>query len=155
MTIKDPMETFVRLLSHVRQTTERSNVIYEELAKYAEGPEIKEMLAARSFVRAAELAKIDEAFKLIGMPPVELPGDIRETFLNDFRNEIAEFDTPVAKKIFVLAKIMHFANWKVGEWKALTAAADFTGNFAVGVLLESCLVDDLAFAERTRTFLRK
>ena len=38
----DPMETFVKLLSHVRQTTDRSNTIYEELAKVAENDEIKE-----------------------------------------------------------------------------------------------------------------
>ena len=38
---------------------------------------------------------------------------------------------------------------------ALVAAADFTGNYGVGVLLETCLADDLAFAERTRRILRK
>ena len=59
------------------------------------------------------------------------------------------------KKIFVLAKAIHLAHWRVGEWKALVAAADFTGNYGVGVLLETCLADDLAFAERTRRILRK
>jgi len=154
MTVKDPMDTFVRLLSHVRETTERSNTIYEELGKVAENPQIAEALSARAFVRSTQLAKIDEAFRIIGKTPVELSGKIRETFLEDFRREIAEFESPAAKKIFVLAKLMHLANWKIGEWKALVAAADFTGNYAVGVLLESCLADDLAFGERTRTILR-
>jgi len=30
-----------------------------------------------------------------------------------------------------------------------------TGNFGVGLLLETCLAEDLAFAERTRRVLRK
>jgi len=155
MTVKDPIDTFVRLLSHVRETTERSNTIYDELAKVAENPQISEALSARAFIRSTQLAKIDEAFRLIGKTPVELPGTIRETFLEDFRTEVAVFETPAAKKIFVLAKLMHLAHWKIGEWKALVAAADFTGNYAVGVLLESCLADDMTFAERTRKILRK
>jgi hypothetical protein len=36
----------------------------------------------------------------------------------------------------------------------LTAAADLTGHFAVGALLESCLADRLAFVERTRRAIR-
>jgi len=151
----DPMDTFVRLLSHVRQTTDRSNTIYEELAKIAEGEEIKEALAARAFVRTTELEKIDEAFRLIGKKPVELSGKIQEVFVEDFRREIAELTSPLVKKIFVLSKAIHLAHWRVGEWTALVAAADFTGNYAVGVLLETCLADDLAFAERSRRLLRK
>jgi len=151
----DPMETFVKLLSHVRQTTDRSNKIYEELAKVAEGEEIKEALAARAFVRTTELEKIDEAFRLIGKKPVELSGKIQEVFVEDFRREIAELTSPLVKKIFVLSKAIHLAHWRVGEWTALVAAADFTGNYAVGVLLETCLADDLAFAERSRRLLRK
>jgi len=151
----DPMETFVKLLSHVRQTTDRSNTIYEELAKVAEGEEIKEALAARAFVRTTELEKIDEAFRLIGKKPVELSGKIQEVFVEDFRREIAELTSPLVKKIFVLSKAIHLAHWRVGEWTALVAAADFTGNYAVGVLLETCLADDLACAERSRRLLRK
>jgi hypothetical protein len=38
---------------------------------------------------------------------------------------------------------------------ALVAAADATGHFGVGVLLESCLGAYLAFLERNRRFIRK
>jgi hypothetical protein len=38
---------------------------------------------------------------------------------------------------------------------ALIAAADATGNFGVGVILESCLGDYLAFVERNRRIIRK
>ena len=155
MAINEPMDTFVKLLSHVRQTTDRSNTIYEELAKIAENDEIKEALNARAFVRTTQLAKIDEAFRLIGKKPVELSGKIQEVFIEDFRREVAELNSPIVTKVFVLAKAIHLAHWRVGEWMALVAAADFTGNYGVGVLLETCLADDLAFAERTRRILRK
>jgi ferritin-like metal-binding protein YciE len=151
----DPMDTFVKLLSHVRQTTDRSGTIYEELAKVAESEEVKEALEGRAFVRTTELEKIDEAFRLIGKTPVKLSGKIQEVFVEDFRRELAEITSPLVKKIFVLAKAIHLAHWRAGEWVALVAAADFTGNYGVGVLLETCLADDLAFAERSRRLLRK
>jgi len=155
MSFKDPVEMFVNLLSHVRATTERSGKIYEELAKVAENDEISEALSARAFARTTELEKIDEAFRLIDKKPVELSGDKQKAFVENFREDLAQIDNPLVKKIFVLAKLTHLANWRIGEWKVLVAAADFTGNYAVGVLLESCLADDLAFGERTRTILRR
>ena len=42
----------------------------------------------------------------------------------------------------------------MAEYVALVAAADVTGHYAVGVLLESCLADKVAFAERTRRLIR-
>jgi len=153
--MNDALETFVKLLSHARQTAERSDTIYEELAKAVEDDEIKQALNARAFVRTTQLEKIDEVFRLIGKEPVELSGRIAEVFVEDSRRELAELKSPAIKKIFVLAKAIHLAHWRVGEWKALVAAADYTGNYGVGVLLETCLADDLAFAERTRRILRK
>jgi hypothetical protein len=38
---------------------------------------------------------------------------------------------------------------------ALVAAADASGHYGVGVLLESCLADKLAFVERTRRLIRQ
>jgi hypothetical protein len=36
----------------------------------------------------------------------------------------------------------------------LIAAVDLTGHYGVGVLLESCLADKVAFVERTRRLIR-
>ena len=36
----------------------------------------------------------------------------------------------------------------------LIAAADLTGHYGVGVMLESCLADKLVFVERTRQLIR-
>ena len=62
------------MLSHVRHGTERSAAIYKELVELAQNPEIQEALAARAFVSQQDLAKLDEAFKLIGEKPVRVTG---------------------------------------------------------------------------------
>ena len=155
MTINNTMDAFIVLLSNVRNTTERSNKIYTELGELAQDPEIKAALEARAFVEAGSLAKIDEAFKLIGKEPVELHGKLQEVFVENFRNAFNEIERPAVRRLFVLAKAIQLAHFRMGEWVALVAAADLSGNYGVGVLLETCLAEDLAFAERTRRILRK
>jgi len=43
---------------------------------------------------------------------------------------------------------------RVAEYTVLLAAADVTGHYGVGVLLESILADKLAFLERDRRLVR-
>ena len=50
MPVNNPKELFVQLLSGLRQGTERSTKIYQELSKFAEDPDVKEALEARAFV---------------------------------------------------------------------------------------------------------
>jgi len=155
MSVNNPKEMFVLLLSDVRRKTERSIDFYTEASKLAEEPEIKEAIDARAFVAQKSLDKIDEAFRLISQKPVPLTGRTEEVFVEDFRRELAEIKSPVVRRIFVLSKLMHLTHWRIGEYMALVAAADTTGNFGVGVLLESCLGDYLAFVERNRRIIRK
>jgi ferritin-like metal-binding protein YciE len=154
MPAKTPREAFLMLLSHVRQGTEKAGAIYTELGHAAEDPQVKEALEARAFVSQSVLAKIDQCFKIIGEKPVQLSGRLQEIFLEDFRKELGEIQSPVARRLFVLAKLVHLTHLRIGEYVALIAAADVTGNYGVGVLLESCLADKLAFVERTRRLLR-
>jgi len=44
---------------------------------------------------------------------------------------------------------------RAAEYKTLIAAADVSGNYGVAALLESCLADKLALAERTQHWLRR
>jgi ferritin-like metal-binding protein YciE len=155
MPVKNPKETFVYLLSHVRQGQEKMTTILDEMSKLAQHPEIKEALEARHFVNQKILSTLDEAFKMIGEKPVPVSNRLQEIFLEDFRKEFNEIQSPEAKRLFILAKLIHLFQLRVGEYVALIAAADMTGNYGVGVLLESCLADKLAFAERTRRVLRK
>ena len=155
MPAKDPKEVFTMILSDVRQSTERATKIYEEIGQVAQDPEIKQISEARALVSNQILAKLDECFNLIGEKPMKLSGRLHEVFLEDFRIELAEIQSPLAKRLFVLAKLSHLIHLRIGEYVALIAAADLTGNHAVGVLLESCLADKLAFVERTRRAIRR
>jgi len=154
MPTKDPKEVFVMLLSDVRQNTERAAKIYQEMGQVAQDPQIKEALEARAFVSEKTLEKLDQCFKLIGEQPVKLTGRLQEIFVEDFRKELNEIQSPVAKRLFILAKLNHLTHLRIGEYVVLTAAADLAGHHGVGVLLESCLADKLAFVERNRRLIR-
>jgi ferritin-like metal-binding protein YciE len=154
MPIKDPKEVLLTLLSDVRQNTERSTKFYQEISQHAQDPEVKAALESRALISDQVLARLDRCFTLMGEKPVKLSGRIQETFIEDFRKEMSEIQSPAAKTLFILAKISHLVHFRIGEFVALTAAADLTGNYGVGVLLESCLADKLAFAERTRRLIR-
>jgi ferritin-like metal-binding protein YciE len=109
---------------------------------------------ARAFVSEKIVETIDEAFKLIGEKPMNLTGRLHDVFVEDFRKELAEIQSLEAKRLFVLAKANHLVHLRIGEYVALVAAADLTGHYGVGVLLESCLADTLASVERTRRLIR-
>jgi len=154
MPVNDPKELFVQLLSGLRQGTERSTKIYQEISKVAENPDIKEALESRAFISEKVLATLDQCFKLIGEQPVKVNSQLQEVFIEDFRRELAEIQNPTARHLFILAKATHLAHLRIAEYVALVAAADITGHYGVGVLLESCLADKLAFVERTRRLIR-
>jgi ferritin-like metal-binding protein YciE len=154
MAIKNPKELFVQMLSDLRQGTERTTKIFQEIGEAAQNPEVKEALEARVFISEKILATLDQCFKLIGEKPVKLTGRLHDVFLEDFRRELAEIQNPMARHLFVLAKANHLIHFRIAEYVALIAAADMTGHYGVGVLLESCLADKLAFVERTRRLIR-
>jgi ferritin-like metal-binding protein YciE len=154
MPVKDPKELFVMMLSDVRHGTERTTKIFQEMSTIAQNPDIKEALEARVFVSNKILATLDECFRLIGEQPVKLTGRLHDVFVEDFRKELAEIQSPVAKHLFILAKLNHLIHLRIAEYVTLIATADMTGHYAVGLLLETCLADKLAFVERTRRLLR-
>lgn len=73
----------------------------------------------------------------------------------DFRRELNEIQLPLARKLFVLAKASHLAHLEGAGYMALIEAADTLGHPGVGVLLETCLADKFAFAERTKRLIRE
>jgi len=155
MPVKSPKELFVLLLSDVRQATERTTKIFQEMSQAAQHPDIKEALEARIFVSDKIINSLDECFKLIGEQPIKLSGHMHDVFMEDFRKQLAEIQSPEAKRLFILVKASHLIHLRMGEYVALIAAADVTGHYGVGVLLESCLADTLSFVERTRRLIRE
>ena len=61
MPVNNPRELFVQLLSGLRQGTERSTKIYQEISKLAEDPDVKEALEAQAFISEKVLATLDHA----------------------------------------------------------------------------------------------
>ena len=155
MPVKTPKELFVHMLSDLRHGAERSHQIYDELGKAAQEPEIKEALDAREFITSQILSRLDECFRLIGEKPVPRNQRLYDTFVENFREELKEIQSPFVRRLFVLSKALRLMHLRIGEYMALIAAADTLDHPAVGVLLESCLADKLAFAERTKRFIRE
>lgn len=154
MPVNNPRDLFVKMLSDVRQRTEKTTKIYEQLSEVAQDPNIKEALQSRAFLQEKTLSSLDRCFELIGEKPVQLSGRLQEVFLEDFKRELTEIQAPAAKALFVLIKANHLMHLGIAEYVALVAMADVSGHIGVGVLLESCLADRLAFAERTRRLIR-
>jgi ferritin-like metal-binding protein YciE len=154
MSVQNPKELFVQLLSGLRHGAERSTKIYQEISKMAEDQDVKEALEARAFVSEKVLATLDQCFKLVGEQPVKVNPRLHDILVEDFRKELGEIQNPVAKHLFILAKVVHLTHLRIAEYVALVAVADVTGHHGVGVLLESCLADKLAFVERTRRMIR-
>lgn len=155
MPVKTPKELFVLMLSDLRHGAERSHQIYEELGNAAQEPEIKEALNAREFISSQILSRLDECFRLIGEKPVPRNQRLYDTFVESFREELKEIQSPLVRRLFVLSKAIRLMHLRIGEYVALIAAADTLDHPAVGVLLESCLADKIAFAERTKRFIRE
>jgi ferritin-like metal-binding protein YciE len=154
MPVKTPRELFVMLLSDVRQNTERSVKINQEISQQAQDPDVKEALESRAWIAEKDLSAIDRCFQLIGERPVQLSGRLEEVFVEDFRKELTEIQNPVAKSVFLLSKASRLSHFRVAEYEVLVEAADLSGHYAVGLLLESCLADKLVFIERTRRLIR-
>ncbi len=154
MAVQDPKELFVTLLSDVRQREERTTAIFQEMSEAAEDPDIKEVLESRVFLKSQILSTLDRCFKLIGEQPKKLSDRLHDVFAEDFRKELMEIKSPLAKRLFIIVKANHLIHMRIGEYVALIAMADITGHYGVGSLLENCLADKLAFVERARRRIR-
>jgi ferritin-like metal-binding protein YciE len=153
MPAKNPKELFVRMLSDLRQGTERTTKLFQELGEVAQDPDVKEALEARVFISYKILDTLDQCFTLMGEQPQKLE-HLHDVFVEDFHRELDEVQNPTVRHLFILAKASHMIHFRISEYKTLIAAADLSGHYGIGVLLESCLADKLAFAERTRRLIQ-
>jgi len=103
-----------------------------QLADRAEDAEVAEALQARVFVSGNILNTLDECFQLIGQKPVKATSRLHDAFVEEFHRQLAEINSPEAKRLFILATAMP----------------------GVGVLLESCVAVKVAFVERARRLIR-
>lgn len=154
MSIKNPEDLFVWMLSDVRQREERTKNIFQEMSKLAEDPDVKETLEQRVFLEDKILSTLDQCFKIIGKQPVQISSRLHDVFVEDFRNELKAIESPLAKGLYIRAKANQLMHMHIGEYVALTAMADISGHYGAGALIETCLADNLAFVERMRRRIR-
>jgi ferritin-like metal-binding protein YciE len=143
-------EVFLNLLSNIWHGNERVTKAFQELSQFVNDEGMRDSLQARIFVSTKIQGTLDECFRVLGEQPGKPNTRLIDTFIEDARKEVAEIKAPAGKNLYVAAKISQLIHMRIGEYVALIAAADMTGNYAVGVLLESCLADKLALAERTK-----
>ena len=134
MTIKTPKELFVALLSDVRNREERTTQLLEKMSTVAQDPDIKEAIESHVFLKDQMLSTLDRCFSLIGEKPLKPNERLHDVFAEDFQRELGEIESPVAKKLFVLAKIKHLIHFRIAEYVALTAMADLSGHFSAAAL---------------------
>ncbi len=155
MAIQNAEDLFLTMLSNVRSREERVQQILGELSQQAEDPDVKQMLETRSFIQKEVISNLDECFRQIGRQPMQPTGaEVRETFVEDFRRVINEIQQPALRAIYAYHKASEVVQWHAASYAALTAMADVTGHYSVGLLLETCLADKIAFAERTKRAIR-
>ncbi len=154
MPVKNPRELFAIMLSDVRQNAERMTTVLREISQVAEDPQVTDALEESEFVARQDLAKLDHCFKLIGERPVKLRGRVREVLAAKILHEASEITSPIARQLFILSKVIQLIHLRVGEYIALIAASEITGNHTVRELLESCLADKLVAVERARRLIR-
>lgn len=155
MSVQNPKELFVMLLSHARHREERTSEVLKHISGVVKDPDIKEALESHVFLKTQMIDTLDRCFKLIGEKPQPMSDKLHDVLLEDFRKEIGEIESPVARHLFVLAKIKHVVHLRIAEYVALTAMADISGHYGVGVLLETCLAEKMAFVERARRLMRR
>ena len=142
------------LLSDARNNTERTTRLYREISQLAESPDVQEALEARAFVTEKNLEALHECFEIIGDSPVKVSGRLQEVFVEDFKRELGEIQSPAARHLYILAKATQLAHLRLAEYAGLTAAADVSGHYGVGVLLESVVSDKPMFLEWDRRLVR-
>jgi ferritin-like metal-binding protein YciE len=140
------------LLTNARQNTQRSIKMYQEISLQAQDPDIKEALEARAWIVEKDLSAIDRCFELMREHPAEMSGRSQDVFVSDFRKELTEIENRAAKDIFILSRAERFNQARVAEYEVLVEAADLSGHYAIGILLESCVAQMNVFAKRTRQF---
>ena len=150
MKVSNPKELFVLLLSDLWQGAERTNQFFQELVPFVQDREIQEALEARVFLSDQITETLSECFKLIGEKPMSLDRRMLEMFVENFREQLGEIQSADARHLFILARTNALLHLRIGEYMALIAAADATGHYSVGALLESCLAEKFAFAEQLR-----
>jgi hypothetical protein len=150
MPIKEPKELFVKILSDLRQHEYGLTDTLKTVRENAQDQNIKEYFESLVYLSEKNVETIDKCFKMIKESPVKTDDKLKDLFLEDFKKEFNEIQSPFTKVVYFLAKANHLMNVRAGEWITAVAMSNISGNRGVGVLLESCFAQKLAFIKLAR-----
>lgn len=111
MPIKDP-DLFPWMLSDLRQGAQSSTTIFQDSSQIGQELDVKEALEARVCVSGQVLNTLDECFKLVGQKPQKMTRRLQEVFVEDFKRELAEIQSPEARRPFIVMKAIHLVHFR-------------------------------------------
>ncbi len=155
MPIRDAEELFITVLSNVRAREERSLQVWQEMAQMAEREEVKDILETRGFLTKESIHNLDEVFRLLGKQPVQ-PTAVRlhDVFVEDFRREYNEIQSPALKALYVIHKARELVQMHLAAYTGLIAMSEYMGDISVSALLETNLAAEMVFVERAKLLIR-
>lgn len=154
MAMTNAEELFYGLLSDVLAREQFQSGFWDQLSQQAQDPEVKDILTVRGYFAKQDAANIEKCFQLLGKQPTRPNVQAYQTMLEDWRRELDSIQNPTMRGLYVLAKIRHIQNWRIGEYMTLAWMAEAVGNVAVASLIEHNLADTVDFVERTRERFR-
>ena len=156
MSLTSIKDLFVKSLNELRMHEERTAEILQQISAATTDLDIKEVVDSHVFLKSQILDTVDRCFGFIGEAPAKIaPDRLHDVFAEDFRRQIAEIQSPTTKHLFALSRMNYLMHLRVAEYATLTSLADFSGHYAVGVLLETCLAEKRAFVERARHLMKR
>jgi len=154
MAFNNPKELFVKMLSDVREYESNLSTSFKELRENVQDQDLKDTLDSLIFLRDKNVATLDQCFKLTGQQPVKTEDTISNMFIENFRKEWTEIQSPFAKTLFAFTKITHLVNFRISEYMVLIAMSKKSEYRGIGLLLESILAPKIAFLEHSRRKIR-
>ncbi|HEX2959266.1 MAG TPA: DUF892 family protein [Chitinispirillaceae bacterium] len=154
MPVKEPKELFVKMLSDLRQHEYGLADTLNTLRENVQDQNTKEYFESLIYLSEKNVETLDKCFKMINEKPVKTDDKLKELFLDDFKKEYSEIESPVAKIIYFTAKANHLMYVRAGEWMTLIEMSDISGNHGVGLLLMSVYSQKVAFVKKARRRIR-
>jgi ferritin-like metal-binding protein YciE len=155
MAMTNAEDLFYTLLSDVYAREQFQAQFWDQLSQQVQDPEIKDIVTVRGFFAKENAMNIEKAFQMLGHQPSPTNVQAYKTMLEDWRKELDQFQRPGMRALYVLAKIRHIQNWRIGEYMTLSLMAEASGHRAVASLLEHNLADTVDFVERSRERFRE
>ena len=155
MAMTNAEELFYTMLSDVYAREQFQAQFWDQLGQQVQDPEVRDVTTVRGYFAKQNAANIEKAFQMLGHQPGQTNVQAYRTMVEDWRKEFDMIQNPGVRALYVLAKIRHIQNWRIGEYMTLSLMAEATGHTAVASLLEHNLADTVDFVERTRERFRE